>query len=453
MYYKNETLKPIFCNGRFFDFFPKSGHPIIISYSRVNKEILLKEDTNQLVWGDAIKRKEIHSIYNLRQVFDVLICQELDLINKNGTYLGINWGSETVGSRIPFRIDINDEDRALIIDQLVFDILGNKYCIESPLMTLRQYSIYQSRNNQTGKERVESVRKCISNGLKKQTAIMNSPELRNEIIELGVDPDEYFKYFSQVSTPYSNGEKQKIYTRPKVQWDYIYYSADTKLITGKQYDRSFSKGKNYSHNTFVSLFNACDQYIDEHFMQPAEDNKSYFLKSLEFYYFEIYKRLDFIYKLAVRLDELNSPRIEKDCIFIKRFQPAVCDVLEQNGSLMFGNRIMYYRPMLMLEAAWLEKLYENPVDIFKWQKHHFIRAKIYELFKYHFNFVSNDYDEISDFIKAHYNILDYHDPNKIWIQTDKELKRERDARIIKALEINEALFGTSDKRSPVAWHP
>lgn len=109
--------------------------------------------------------------------------------------------------------------------------------------------------------------------------------------------------------------------------------------------------------------------------------------------------------------------------------------------------------MLMLEAAWLEKLYENPVDIFKWQKHHFIRAKIYELFKYHFNFVSNDYDEISDFIKAHYNILDYHDPNKIWIQTDKELKRERDARIIKALEINEALFGTSDKRSPVAWHP
>ena len=443
MYYKNETLKPIFCNGRFFDFFPKSGQPMIISYSRINKEILFKEDANQLVWGNVIKRKEIYSINNLRQVFDALICQEVELINKNG-------------SNIPFHIDINDEDKSLIIDQLVFDILGDKYCLESPLMTLQQYSIYQSkynRNSQTEKERVECVRRCISNGLKKQTAIMNSPELRNEIIELGVNPDEYFKYFNQVSTPFSNGEKQKIYKRPKAQWDYIYYSADTKLITGKQYDRSFSKGRNYSHNNFISLFNACDQYINELFMQPTEDNKSYFLKSLEFYYFEIYKRLDFIYKFAVRLDELDFPKMEKDCIFIKRFQPAVCDVLEQNGSLKFGNRIMYYRPMLMLEAAWLEKLYEKPVDVFKWQKHHFIRAKIYELFKYHFSFISNNYDEISDFIKVHYNILDYHDSNKIWIQTDKNQKRQREARIIKALEINEALFGASDKRNPVVWHP
>lgn len=67
--------------------------------------------------------------------------------------------------------------------------------------------------------------------------------------------------------------------------------------------------------------------------------------------------------------------------------------------------------------------------------------------------MSNDYDEISDFIKTHYNILHYHERNKVWIQEDKEHKYECDARIKKALEINEALFGYSDKRNPQTWNP
>lgn len=436
MYYEDETLEPILHDNKIFDFFPKSGHLMIISYNYINREILVKNDPNQLSLGDAIKRKEIYSIYNLRQVLDALTCKEIELIKKYSAH----------------NLDIKDEDKSYIIDQLVFDILVDKYYTESPLMTLRQYSIYQSkynRDDQTEMERAECVRRCISNGLKKQTAIMNNPALRNEITELGIKPDEYFKYFGQVSTPFTNGEKQKIEKKSKVQWDYIYYNADTKLFTGKQYDRSFSKNRNYSHADFVKLYKVYDQYIDELFMQPAENTESYFRQSLDFYFFEIYKRLDFIYKLAVRLDELDFPKIGKDCIFIKRFHPAVCDVLEQNGSLEFGERIKYYRPMLMLETKWLEKIREEPVDFFKWQMHYFIRAKIYELFKYHCIFVSDDYDEISNFIKGHYNILDYHDPNKIWIQFDKEQKCKREARIIKALEINEALFGASDKRKPV----
>lgn len=442
-------------NGKFFDFFPKSGHPMIISYNHINREILVKEDENQIVFGNVMKRKEIHSICNLRQILDALICQEVKLVNKYGTYnIGINLEPVTDEGGIPFLIDIKHEDRELIVDQLIFDVLVSKYVTESPLMTLQQYSIYQGRYNRNGKtekEQIESVRKCISNGLKKQIAIMNSPEIKREIIELGFAPNEYFKYYGQVSTPFTNEKKQKIHKKPKVQWDYIYYNADTKLITGKQYDRSFSKNNNYCHIALVNLFNICDQYIDNLFMHPAENSKSYFSQSLDFYFFEIYKRLDFVYKLAVRLDELHFPKIEKSNLFVRRFHPIVYDVLDQNGSLKFRNRIKYYRPMLMLELAWLQKLPEEPLDVFKWQELYFIRAKIYELFKYHFSFTSNDYDEISDFIKIHYNILGYHDSNKIWFQTDKKRKYERDARIIKALEINEALFGASDKRKPVPW--
>lgn len=87
----------------------------------------------------------------------------------------------------------------------------------------------------------------------------------------------------------------------------------------------------------------------------------------------------------------------------------------------------------------------------KWVKYYFIRAKIYELFKYHFQFVSDDYDDISDFINKHYNILQYHEPKKIWIQEDKKHKVDRERRVTKALEINEALFGKSDKRYPQKW--
>lgn len=454
---KGETLQPILYNEKkFFDFFPISGHPVIMSYSRINKEILVNVKAKELSFGNIKRKKEIHSIFDLREIFDTLINKEVELINRNSRYnIGINFETEAGSGGIPYRINLKHEYKKLIIEQLIFDVLADKYLTESPLMTLRQYSIYQSQYDRNGiakNEKIESVRKCIANSIKKQIEIMNSPKLRDEIVELGFAPDEYFKYYGQVSTPFSS-QKQILHEKPKVQWDYIYYNANTKLITGKQYNRSFSKNRNYSRDDLVDLFKACDQYIDKHFMQPTEDAESYFLKSLDFYYFEIYKRLDFIYKLSVRLDELNFQKIEKNNIFVKRFVPEVYDVLDQSGSLKFGNRKKYYKPMLMLETVWLQKLREEPVDIIKWHNLYFIRAKVYELFKYHFRFASNDYDEISDFIKIYYNILNYHDPNKIWIQADKKLKRECEGRIIKALEINEALFGVSDKRKPTSWTP
>ena len=258
MYYNNETLQPIIANGKFFDFFPKSGHPMIISYNRINREILVKKDTNQIVFGDAISRKEIHSICKLRQIFTALICQEIELVNKHGTYnIGINLESR-INGYIPFLIDIKHEDRELIIDQLIFDILAFKYCIDSPRKTLRQYSLDQSKynlRNTSEANRVESIRKCISKALKKQTAIMNNQYLRQEIIEMGTNPDEYFNYYNQVSTPFTANKMPQKHERFKFEWDRIYYNADSKLITGKQYDRSFSKNGNYSHNDFVDLFN------------------------------------------------------------------------------------------------------------------------------------------------------------------------------------------------------
>ena len=216
------------------------------------------------------------------------------------------------------------------------------------------------------------------------------------------------------------------------------------MITSKQFDRSFSKNGNYTHKALVKLFDEYDGYIDEVFMQPTINSKDYFLKSLDFYFLEIYKRIDFIYKLAVRLENSNLPVIDKKHVLVRRFHPKVCDVIEHDGlfEFVYNNRTAYYGPMLLLEDHWQQnESYNDPMHEDKWQKYYFIRAKVYELFQYHCQFISNDYDDISDFINKHYNILQYHEPKKIWIQEDKKLKADHEKRIIKALEINEALFG------------
>ena len=459
MCYKNETLKPIMNNGSFFDFFPKSGHPMIMSYNRINRDILVSDKIGELILGDIKRRRELRSIHELRQVFDELVEHELEIVNRDGTYnIGIDLENTILAHAeikpLPFRVNIQQGDKELIIDQLIVDVLFSKYVAENPRMTLRQYSLSHEHYTWSGQKEekliAESIRKCLSSALKKQSAVLNSLELRKQIERLGVNPDEYLKYMVMVGTSFANGKEQELVKRPKVAWDYIYYNGTTKLITQKQYARSFSKNGNYSHAAFSELFDTYDRFVNEVFMQSIGSNKDFFSKSMDFYYLEGYKRLDFIYKLAVRLENSDSLAVTKNSILIKLFQSNVCDVIDQNGSLKFdGSRIVTYRPMLMLEEVWQErKLYNEPMYEDKWSKYYFIRAKVYELFKYHFKFVSDDYDDISDFINKHYNILQYHEPNKIWIQEEKKLKADRERRIIKALEINQAIFGDSDKRRP-----
>ncbi len=416
MCYKNETLKPIMNNGSFFDFFPQSGHPMIISYIKIDKEILVSEEAGRFIFSDTKRKKKLCSIKELKGCFDQLLNAVEEIINRHGTYnVGIDLDNIGLSNakiiEPPFRIEIQPEDRELLINQLIFDILFDKYCKESPLMTLRQYSIYQSQYSWSGEQtdknlRIEATRKCLSNALEKQTAVYNSSALRDEIMELGVNPDEYFKFFNQLSTTFSDGKRQKIQKKPKVKWDHIFYNANGKLITSKQFDRSFSKNGNYSHMDLVKLFDAYDGYIDEVFMQSTTDGKDYFLKSLDFYALEIYKRVDFIYKLAVKLGNMNAPVISSQHILVKRFHPCVCDVIKDKGSLEFSTRIEYYKPRLLLEDKWPQKeLYNEPLHEDKWKKYYFIRAKVYELFKYHFQFISADYDDISEFNSKHYHIL------------------------------------------------
>lgn len=465
MNYNVETLEIITKSGQFFDFALKSGHPIIIDYSFMNREIIVAADGITSL-GNVKKKKGISFIHVLRQVFNELISNVEVIINRNGVYdigidLGDNFTSAFTIESPPFRVDIQPKDRDLLIDQLIFDILCDKYLAECPRMTLQQYSLSNSHyiwgDVTDSKLQADTIRKCVKAAILRQIDIMNRPALRADIEKLGISPDKYFAYLSKLSDPFMNTEVQtvrNIVTKPKIIWDYIYYSGTQKLITGKQYMRSFSNHENYSRKAVAELFDTYDRFVKTVFMQETDDSKPYFYNSMNFYYLEIYKRIDLIYKLACRLEGEDSPVIDKNHALVKRFHPEVHSVYVKEKNHAFTTRYKYYRPMLMLEELWQQKKrYNEPMYLDTLQKHYMIRAKVYELFKYHYRFVSDNYDEISDFIRKHYNILGYHEPKKVWIHEDKKRKSEREARIIKALEINEALFGDSDKRKPKKWTP
>lgn len=457
--YNVETPEIITKSGQFFDFALKSGRQIIMDYSFMDREIVVAPDGVTSL-GNVKKKEEISSIYVLRQILSELISNEEVIINRNGVYdIGIDFreGDFTSGFSIespPFRVNIQPKDRELLIDQLIFDILCDKYLAECPRMTLQQYGLsysnYRWGNVTDSKLLTDTVRKCVKAAILRQINIMNSPVLRADIEKLGISPDEYFTYLSELSDPFMHTEVQSvrnIVTKPKIIWDYIYYSGTQKLITGKQYMRSFSTNENYSRKAVAELFYNYDRFVKTVFIQEIDDSKLYFYNSMDFYYLEIYKRIDFIYKLSCRLESKSAFAIDKNHALVKRFHPEVLGVYVEEKNIAFGTRYKYYRPMLMLEELWQQKKrYNEPMYLDMLQKHHLIRSKVYELFKYHYKFASDSYDEIADFIRECYNILGYHEPKKVWIQEDKKYKAEREARIIKALEINESLFGASDKR-------
>lgn len=444
--YKYEKPEIITKDGKFFDFALKSGHQMIIDYQNMG-EILVNAD-GTIAIGYAKEKKKITSIQDLKEVFAELVSNVQNVINRNGTYnVGIDVSTVYSIQPLPFRVSVQPQDRDFLVNQLILDILFDKYCKESPQMTLQQYSHSHSGERwyelTDDKLIVDSVRKSVSAAAAHQVEIMNSPKLRSDIEKLGANPEKYFSFLTQLSTPFANGKKQEIVTKPKPVWDYIYYSGFKKLVTSKQYDRSFSQHENYSHKAVVDMFNMYDHFVDDTFMQKPENDRDYFTKSLEFYSLEIYKRIDFIYKLALRLDGPNAPIIDKNHPLVKRFVPEIIvKYYCLDGIHYYETRHKYYRPMLMLEDLWQQhKKYEDPAYSDSLEKHHLVRAKAYELFRYHYEFASNSYDEISSFLQEHYNILAYHDPQKEWFRPDKKLKRERDARVVKALEINEALFG------------
>lgn len=416
-------------NGNFSDLILKSQNPIITDYSRINREIV--EQNNTIFLGKLKDKKIITNIQELRITISNIILQ---IYSYNSILSSNAWNNLSLDMQSLYVEELNPDLREItqvIVDQITYDILYDKYCRASPRYTLygycRSYYDYNS-------EQFDILIKQMKAEIKREFNILNASVLREDAVKLGVDPDMYLTYFSRLNKP---GKKD--FTRPKILWDYIYYNGCHDLITSMQYKRNFKRDSNNSYERFIDDFNNYDIFVNK-FMRIKEDKSyDYFCGSMDYYHLEIYKRLDFIYKLAVIMEQENVTSIDKENYLVKRYHPIVFYPSECNNCLKYNEIYKYYRPFFFMKKLYCKKeLFDNEKNYMDSLGYYLIRAKAYESFNYHYKFMSDDYDDISNFIRKDFNVLEYHEINKEWIYEDNRYNKTRIANVIM---INNALFG------------
>ena len=131
---------------------------------------------------------------------------------------------------------------------------------------------------------------------------------------------------------------------------------------------------------------------------------------------------------------------------------------EKENKLEFGYKYKYYRPLFLIEDIIQEKMVKDNLNQVFYEdllsRYQYVRARAYELFKYHYEYISSDYKDIKDFICQSYNMRSYHESNDIWeiiegkqwINMDKETQKTIKMLNKHFLSINEALFWRSTDR-------
>lgn len=174
------------------------------------------------------------------------------------------------------------------------------------------------------------------------------------------------------------------------------------------------------------------------------------------------------------MEKTGITEIDKKHWLVKRFHPEVVIPFEKDGKLQYGKAIRYYRPLFMIEDKIQkqmrdeEKLTDELSFAYNAQLLYYqmIRAKSYEVFKYHCEFIPTypqkrgisktytNYIENKNFIREHYDLYAYHETNTIWKMieetewdTAKPEKQRELKRILKSLiKVNNSLFWDSPER-------
>lgn len=391
---------------------------------------------------------------------------------------------------------ISDEENEMITTQLVMDILFDNYCSEQTKILRSHYSnymahlltevLYQYDVNNTNTIQQGSVRDKIENTMKQYSNMIANSALKSEVSALGFDSEKYIEYF----IPPKKDSLTKI--RSKYFWDFVFYNCN--LLSGIQYDRKKLKptneSKNYKYEDKINDFKFFHKFAgailsphritydewekkgggknkkmpisifndpNENLQESAED---FFVKIMEYYYLESYKRIEFMLKYANYLKDTKNTDESKInynyLAVLQRFHPiVVCPKIDSNNNIEYAQKYNYYRPMLLAETKLLEKVFIEGSDIvsevLQLQKYQLIRAKAYELFRFHAKFMPSDYEDIKQFIEVSYNLRTYHESVKIDEYLDPVNKSgqatTKTKNIIKTfIELNNVLFPDSDKR-------
>lgn len=442
--YTIDDLAPSVLHGKLFCFDHTDGRPLIIDYTSLDREFIFSDEDLFLEVGDKKTHEIIESMEELKKKVKALT-------------------TRTVKARIRHYLPpITREDLEFVVDQIIVDILFNMYLVSQEKITLRQYCI--SMCNALGeRSSIEATRKLMERAVKEEAELYDNDIYRDRIIKLGRSPINEASKMSILNEPFERALKRR-----KLEWDYLYYNYNSKLLTSKQYQRRFSRSRhnNDRYEKFIAALTVYDDFVAKLLPTNDDSDLQYFEKSMDYYYLERYKRIDFMYKLATKMEELEFSKIDSEYFLVKRFHPCVvCPSLNnnENGDEPLNLRVINkpYAPLSMFEDNLLNNVVltedEKINDLYADQHNalHNIRAITYELFIYHYTFVPDGYAEIADFIRNSYPVTNLHEPNKIWKQIEETgwydtdaVTRKKIKKIINHMErINDdALFWESAVR-------
>lgn len=337
----NKTVQALYHN------FISSEALKITDFSLIDKEIVISKVDGTATLGNTKEKELITSINDLHDILGQItasICQKIH--------------SENI-FKIRFEFPFSS---SAFLSQLVFDVLFDKYRRESPTITLNKYceehlsfewdESFDSETAEGINRAKKAAAKMMAEQLKYEAELKGHPILVAEAEKLGIPSNrhsDYLNNFKSLNKSYSTDKKKY-----KYEWDQIYYNGNHKLITSKQFRRGLQIGKHFSYDDFENCYKTYDRFVKKFMPDLTDSNRVKFFKSMDFYNLEIYKRLDFIYKLAVKMKKDGLTDIDRNHPMVKRFHPEIQQIYINNDRLEDFPRIKYYRPFLLIEKTFLE---------------------------------------------------------------------------------------------------
>lgn len=357
----------------------------------------------------------------------------------------------------------------LLINQLIFDVLLYNYMQEDfkNEMKLPEYCdkyFYHNFGEKWVRATVapydfagdketekDTAFHTIDRQVKRFIRIIEKKELEKAHAEIGFNADDIQRFATSRK-------------RPKIIWDHFFFTSNKGLVTSRQYRRNFTLERKEDYFKRANDLNNYDEFVEKVMLERKNGNtpKEHFCKSMDFYILEAEHRIDFMYKLAEMLEKEDVTKGNRIPFLLNGSHVnTVYPYLQQdeNGdtTLCFGQRLKIYLPITLIERSCGRKLSDllqesdfNPL----WDDYliEIYRAKAYELFKYHYAYCLGNYEEASGFIREHYNILSYHEENKMWKKTKTEkLTPSQKTRLKNIQIINNSLFSEFDDWSRAGW--
>lgn len=441
--------------GEFIDLFDNNDIARITDYSLIDKEMIF--NGNKILLGEKRKRRTVNSIDELKKYIELFIQVTSTILasNNSASYTSEDMYSDIVIS-FPFDLGINAEEHKLLVEQIIVDVLFDKYLAESEKMTPSKYAEQMCALLADGTNKnylIDSTRKSISRSMDQYYNMVKYSELKEELELLGINPDKYAEYYNSEIK-----DSGKI-VKPKFIWDQLYYNRN--LITYRQYRRQLTKAnRNYPYNQAFNDFKEYGSFIEKLLPKDYDAPKKFFNQVMDYYALETYKRIDFMLELSKNILKANLTEINKIDFLVERFHPEVLTPYVDGDSVDYNCKIKNYRPAIMLEEALLQQVnYNNESSLSNIGKRlircQIVRAKVYELLNYHIEFISTDYGSFKAFLMQSYNLCSYHRKNELWqsiakqewASIDAQTKQQTEKLIRVFFDMNKFLFWPSKKRT------